>query len=265
MTVLLAENIIQNLKSQDLTLTLGIIQIGHNLASNKYIKYKLNKLNELKWSCLYVNLPDTILESDLIKTIQDVSAKSHGVIVQLPIPKHISSYVLDNIPWNKDVDGITFTNQGKLFKDYPGNDYIAPCTAEACMHFLLENKIPLHGRRVGVFGRSSLVGKPITIMLQNYGATVINIAKEDTKQWFLSKECSVIISAMGLPHYITQEYINEDAFIVDIGVTIVEGKNMGDVHPKVKAKHITPVIGGIGPMTIAFLMNNLAKCAKWQI
>ena len=184
--------------------------------------------------------------------------------MQLPLPKHINIEILDAIPPYKDVDGLTLINQGMLSKNYDINKYIIPCTALACMHFLRKHNIHLRGSHVAVFGRSNLVGKPIATLLQDAGATVVILNQHDLNQQVLSQKCDVLISAIGLPHYISKNHVKQNAFVVDIGISQVNNKLLGDVHPSVyeQTLTVTPTIDGIGPLTVAFLMQNLLKCHK---
>jgi 5,10-methylene-tetrahydrofolate dehydrogenase/methenyl tetrahydrofolate cyclohydrolase len=258
----LAEAIYKTLP-ESLSLTLVIIQVGDNKASNLYISIKKARLKSLGWHCIHVRLDSGVTKSDFEHEIRKYSNDEsvHGIIVQMPLPSHLMSSI-DKIPHYKDVDGITIQNQGMLFKGYPEDDYIAPCTALACMHFIKSYEVNLIGKHVAVIGKSFLVGKPISILLQAQGASVVNINKHDTKQQELTSKCSVVISAVGSPHFVTKDYVKENAFVVDIGVSKVGEKVFGDIDPSVyeKTPHISSVKGGIGPLTVAFLVKNLLKC-----
>ena len=241
---------------------LGIIQLGENPASSRYIKYKKLKIASFEWECRHICLPESSKEGEIQNVIAGLEV-CDGIILQLPVPIPANK-LTDYIPYTKDVDGINSINQGRLLKGYPEEEYIAPCTAQACIHILESIPVPLSGTRIALLGRSFLVGKPLQILLEQRGATVFSISRHDRDQASLSKECNVVISAIGSPGYITQEYIRHDAFVIDIGTTIVNGKIVGDVAPDVKAGHITPSTGGVGPLTVSCLMYNLAKCAKWR-
>lgn len=243
---------------------LAIIQLGDHPPSNSYIKIKKTKLAELKWNCKHFRLPSDITNDEFRKTLSSISENEEidGVIVQLPLPQHITPDHIDLIPYHKDVDGVTVINQGRLFKGY--SDYIAPCTALGCIHFLEANKVQIRGSHIAVIGRSILVGRPIAMMLQHRGATVVTLHQEDQDQARLARECGVLISAIGVPHHITPSYIKPGAFVVDIGVTKVDGMILGDVHPSVRqvARFVSPTTGGIGPLTVAYLMSNLLNCRE---
>ena len=238
--------------------SLTIIQIGDNPASNNYIRYKQKKIMEFDWQCDHKKLAHHIQRDSLIKTIQEI--KTDGIILQLPLPAHFSLEILDEIPPSKDVDGLTCFHQGRLFKGYPTDTYLQPCTVAGCIH-VLESAVPIKGAKISVFGNSNLVGKPVSTLLRQMGATVTNLSPADPDQASLSSKSDIVISAMGNPHYLKQKYINRNAFVLDIGTTVVGGKILGDVDPSVQAKYISPPIGGIGPITVSFLMLNLAKCA----
>ena len=260
------EKIHQHLKDNKIRskMCLGIIQIGDDERSNKYIKVKQKKLAEMGWTCIHRKLYETISNTDFSNIIYQLVLDDsvHGIIAQLPMPKHIESRTFDDVPYDKDVDGLTLANQGMLFKDYMHGRSVAPCTALACMHFLQAHKVKIAGSHAAVFGRSCLVGRPISMMLQHSGATVVSINQEDKNQSILSRNCDILVSAMGVPHYITTDYVKQNAFVVDIGITQVENKMLGDIHPDVAshARWVSPTKDGIGPLTVAFLMFNLLKC-----
>lgn len=237
---------------------LGIIQVGDNPASNKYITIKKNRINQLGWEVVHVKLQDdeSLFRAQIVRMSEDDSVD--GIIVQLPLPKHYNNTFLDLIPYYKDVDGLTTINQGKLFRGADEATYLAPCTAKACIYFLEQNHIQLSGAHVAVLGRSNLVGAPIGVLLQQRGATVLQVNQADTRQAEMTVLCDVLISAIGVPFYITKEYVKPGAFVVDIGLSNLDGILVGDVHDEVQATAcVSPSRGGIGPLTVAFLMHNL--------
>ena len=237
--------------------SLAILQIGDNPASSKYIRHKQKKIADLGWISEYIKLEETTAEK-LTEILQEI--KTDGIILQLPLPPDLPVRLIDLIPPDKDVDGLTCFHQGRLFKGYPADTYLQPCTVAACIH-VLESAVPIKGARVAVFGNSNLVGKPVATLLRQMGATVTNFSPSDPDQAELSHTADIVIAAMGNPHYLNQSHINPNAFVLDIGITIVDGKVLGDVDPSVQARYISPPIGGIGPLTVSFLMLNLAKCA----
>ena len=247
---------------------LGIVQVGDNPASNKYISIKKNRIEKLGWDAEHVKLDHQASEEEFKKVVLQMSndKNTDGIIVQLPLPKHYTNAFLDLIPYTKDVDGLTIINQGKLFRGFNEKDYLAPCTAKACIYFLEQNHVNIRGAHVAVLGRSNLVGAPIGILLQQRGATVIQVNQFDKSQSELTRLCDVMVSAIGVPWYVTKEYVKPGAFLVDIGVSEVDGNLLGDVHAEVREiANVSPSKGGIGPLTVAFLMSNLLQSYMFGI
>lgn len=244
---------------------LGILQVGNLSVSNKYIGIKKKKIEMLNWSVEHIKLSENASETSFCDEIIRMSEDEEidGIIIQLPVPSMYRSNFLDLIKPCKDVDGLTTINQGKMFRGFDEKTYLAPCTAKGCLYFLEANKIQLKGAQVAVLGRSSLVGGPIGILLQQKGATVVHVNQEDENQQALTKHCDILISAIGVPWYVSKEFVKHDAFVVDIGLTDVNGRTLGDVHPEVSEKaYVSPSKGGIGPLTVAFLMKNLGESYK---
>jgi len=244
---------------------LAIVQLGNNPASNNYIKMKQNKLAELGWYSKHIRLEESVSYEEMAEFLVKLGQNDnfHGIIVQLPLSKHLNIRVLDHIPQHKDVDGLTSINQGMLCKGYDQKDYLVPCTALGCIHYIKANQINLTGVKAAILGRSNLVGFPISVLLQQQGASVAILSQHDKAQQELTKTCDLLISAIGIPNYITSDFIKPGAKVVDIGISSVEDKLCGDVHPEVrtKASWVSPTVGGIGPLTVAFLIYNLLKCA----
>ena len=244
---------------------LAIIQVGNNESSNLYISIKKKRLEEIGFRYDHAKLEEDISYNSFETQIQlsASDASVDGIIVQLPIPQYLLP-ALEKIPYYKDADGITLRNQAMLFRGAPEETYIAPATAIACLAFLDFHEVQLKGSQVALFGKSFLVGKPILSLLQQRGSTVVALSRFDPKQAALSSQCEVLISAMGCPHYITPEYVKHGAFVIDIGITKVLDQVFGDVHPEVaeKAAFVSKTKGHIGPLTVAFLISNLMKCAN---
>ncbi len=261
-----ANEIYHEIKLLNIHLKLGIIQIGDNPASNQYIRIKKKKLEEIGFHWEHIRLDDDVDESEFISAITSMSddLNIHGIIVQLPIKANMLRH-LDLIPHYKDVDGITSINQGRLYKGVD-SVYIAPCTPLGIMHFLKQHNIEMSGKRIAIFGKSFLVGRPIAALLQAQGASVITINKSDPNPQDLSIKADIVISAIGIPHYITKNFIQTNALVIDVGVSVVNGITMGDVSPDVleKTKFVTGCKGGIGPLTVAFLAYNLVQCYKFK-
>ena len=242
---------------------LAIVQIGNNQASNLYISIKQKRLTQVGFLYEHFRLAEDVNKSEFEELLKFCSKDDsiNGIIVQLPIPQQLLPS-LELIPPYKDTDGITLYNQGLLFRQANPQNYLAPATALGCMAFLEAHLVPVSGIQVAVFGKSFLVGKPITCLLQASGATVVSLSRHDQNQQRLSSCCDILIAAMGSPNYITPDYVKTGAFVVDIGVTKVGEDVFGDVHPDVmqKARFVSKTKGDIGPLTVAFLISNLIKC-----
>lgn len=247
---------------------LVIIQVGNNPASTKYIQYKKLFASRVGAIVTHVKYEDNITENDLVKNINNFSndASVHGIIVQLPLPKNIRSWIiLDAIDPKKDVDGLTSFN---LRHVYENNEIILPATTKGIFTLLSNYNIPLDSKHVVVVGRSSLVGKPTALASINRNATV-TICHSHTKDLAsITKTADILIVAIGKPNLIKEEYIKDNCVIVDVGITVGEdNKVMGDVllsSISEKADAISPVPGGVGPMTIVSLFENLLQAYEMQ-
>ena len=242
---------------------LVIIQVGNNPASTKYIQYKKLFATRVGATVTHTQYEDNITENDLVKNINSFSsdASVHGIIVQLPLPKTIRPWIiLDAIDPKKDVDGMTSFN---LRHVYENNEIILPATTKGIFTLLSNYNISLDGKNVVVVGRSSLVGKPTALASINRNATV-TICHSHTKDLAsITKSADILIVAIGQPNLIKEEYIKENCVIVDVGITVGEdNKVSGDVllsSISEKADAISPVPGGVGPMTIVSLFQNLLQ------
>lgn len=239
--------------------TLVVILIGEDSASKVYVKNKEKSAQKIGFNSIVRRLDITIKEEDLLSIIESYNQDDSvdGILVQLPLPKHIDEEkVLLAIDPRKDVDGFHPLNVGKLFV---GDPDMHPCTPYGIITLLKEHNIQLAGKKVVIIGRSNIVGKPLMHMMLNEDATV-TIAHSKTKN--LKDEtltADVLVAAIGQAEFITSDYVKEGAVVVDVGMNRnSEGKLVGDVDyqdvlPKVSA--ITPVPGGVGPMTITMLME----------
>ena len=242
---------------------LVIIQVGNNPASTKYIQYKKLFATRVGATVTHTQYEDNITENDLVKNINSFSsdASVHGIIVQLPLPKTIRPWIiLDAIDPKKDVDGMTSFN---LRHVYENNEIILPATTKGIFTLLSNYNISLDGKNVVVVGRSSLVGKPTALASINRNATV-TICHSHTKDLAsITKSADILIVAIGQPNLIKEEYIKENCVTVDVGITVGEdNKVSGDVllsSISEKADAISPVPGGVGPMTIVSLFENLLQ------
>jgi len=251
------------------------ILVGENPASVSYVTAKGRTAKELGFYSIQDDQPADISQADLLKLIDKYNAdpKIHGILVQLPLPKHINeTEVLYRIDPDKDVDGFHPVNVGKLMI---GEANFLPCTPAGIQEMLVRSRVELSGAEVVVVGRSNIVGKPIANMLfqkaagANATVTICHTRTRDVA--FHTKRADVIIAAVGVAEYVKGDMISEGVAIIDVGVNRVgktaEGKAIlkGDVafdECLEKASLITPVPGGVGPMTITMLMKNTVKAAK---
>lgn len=245
---------------------LCVILVGEDKASQVYVRNKEKQSEAMGMNSRVVRLAADISEADLLTEVekQNQDDSMHGILVQLPLPKHIDEQkVLRAIRYEKDVDGFHPMNVGNFFL---GNESALPCTPYGIMKILEEYNIALEGKKALVIGRSNIVGKPMSIMLLNENATV-TIAHSRTKNLKeLAKEADILVAAIGRGHFVTADFIKEGAVVIDVGMNrSAEGKLIGDVDTAAAmgiASHITPVPGGVGPMTITMLLQQTIDKAK---
>ena len=245
---------------------LCVILVGEDKASQVYVRNKEKQSEAMGMNSRVVRIAADISEADLLAEVekQNQDDSMHGILVQLPLPKHIDEQkVLRAIRYEKDVDGFHPMNVGNFFL---GNESALPCTPYGIMKILDEYNIALEGKKALVIGRSNIVGKPMSIMLLNENATV-TIAHSRTKNLKeLAKEADILVAAIGRGHFVTADFIKEGAVVIDVGMNrSAEGKLIGDVDTAAAmgiASHITPVPGGVGPMTITMLLQQTIDKAK---
>lgn len=237
---------------------LAVLTIGDDEASKVYVENKRKACEYCGMSMMHFDYADCVKESVVIKKIKELNKDKsvNGIILQLPIPKGFNTKkILNTISPDKDVDGLTDISQGKIMG---GNATFIPCTPKGILEIFDHYKIDLEGRHVVVIGRSDLVGKPIMLECINRNATVTmcHSKTKDLKKY--TKDADVLIVAVGHKHLIDKSMIKEGAVIIDVGITRIDGKIYGDVNPDVeeKASYVTPVPGGVGPMTVAMLLKN---------
>jgi methylenetetrahydrofolate dehydrogenase (NADP+)/methenyltetrahydrofolate cyclohydrolase len=250
---------------------LATILVGEDEASKVYVGQKEKTCKELGIHSERINLPGNTPEPELLALVEKLNKDSriHGILVQLPLPKHIDeTKVLYAIDPKKDVDGFHPVNIGKLMLGEP--DFI-PCTPHGIQELLIRTGVETDGAEVVVVGRSNIVGKPIANMLlqKKKGANAtVTICHTGTKNLvFHTKRADILIVAAGKPKTITADMVKEGVVVIDVGVNRLETGLVGDVDfeaVKEKAKAITPVPGGVGPMTISMLMHNTVQAAKMQ-
>ena len=260
------KNAVIKLKQKGITPTLAVILVGDDPASQTYVASKQKACLACQMGSVMHKLSANTTEQELISLIDVLNADDSidGILVQLPLPKHINTNeILRKIDPKKDVDGFCAQNMGALVS---GLDGFVPCTPLGIMELLKQYNINPQGLNALVIGRSNIVGKPMAALLLNAGATV-TIAHSKTKNLAdLSKNADLIIAAIGKANFIKPEMVKEGAIIIDVGINRLEnGKLVGDCdfeNLKDKCDFITPVPGGVGPMTIAMLLSNTLKSAK---
>ena len=248
-------------------ITIALILVGHNPASEVYVNMKKKACDAVGINVKDYLLEETATQKDLLKIIKESNEDKavHAILVQLPLPSHIDEGTIINaIAPEKDVDGLTLINQGKLFI---GEDTIEPATPKGVISLLKKNYIDIAGKNVVVVGRSRLVGKPLAILFEQNNATVTIAHSRTTNLKEVTKRADILVVAVGKPNFITGDMIKKDAVVVDVGTTKVEGKLTGDVkfdEASEIASYITPVPKGVGPMTIASLLENIVLCYRKQ-
>ena len=243
---------------------LAVITIGDDAASAVYVRNKKKACEYVGFSFMHFDYLSEVKESVVIKKIKELNKDKtvNGILLQLPIPKHFNlEKIINTIDPKKDVDGLTTVNMGKLLS---GNYGMIPCTPKGILEIFDYYKVDLEGKNVCVVGRSHLVGKPIAMLCCDKNATV-SICHSKTKNLkdYTSK-ADILIVAVGKKWLIDKSMIKKDAVIIDVGINSVEGKLYGDVNPDVEEKcsMLTPVPGGVGPMTVACLLQNTYEAYK---
>lgn len=244
----------------DNQLGLAVIQVGNDEASKVYVKQKEKLATELGYKFIHKVFEEDVDQAKLIRYIKKLNKDDSidGILVQMPLPKHLDSSLIQNtIDSYKDVDGLTFINAGRLVQGMPS---LVPCTPKGIIDLLDEYKIKLEGSQVVVIGRSVLVGKPMANLLTNRNASV-TICHSKTKDISLyTKNADIVIVAVGKQGFLKEDMVKEGAVVIDVGISRINGKLKGDVdydNVSKVAGYITPVPGGVGPMTVYELMANV--------
>ncbi|KEZ50960.1 bifunctional methylenetetrahydrofolate dehydrogenase/methenyltetrahydrofolate cyclohydrolase FolD [Metabacillus indicus] len=261
----LAEEV-KGLKEQGITPGLTIILVGDNPASLSYIKGKQKASEEIGVAFKLEHFSEKMTEEELLNVIETYNEDDscHGILVQLPLPEHISEKaVIEKISPEKDVDGFHPLNVGQMMV---GQDTFLPCTPAGIVEMIKSAGIEISGKHVVVVGRSNIVGKPAGILLLNEHATVTYCHSRTPNLKEMTRQADILIAAVGKANFITGDHLKEGAAVIDVGVNRLDtGKLCGDVvfeDAMNKASHITPVPGGVGPMTITMLAHNVVKSAK---
>jgi methylenetetrahydrofolate dehydrogenase (NADP+)/methenyltetrahydrofolate cyclohydrolase len=256
---LLVKNL-ADLKSDGKRPGLAVVLVGDDPASAIYVGRKKKACESLGFYSEEHRLSKEASEADLLNLVRSLNQdpKVHGILVQLPLPKHLNTQqVIETIDPQKDVDGMHPTSLGKLVAGLPG---LRSCTPAGVMAMLDYYKIPILGKRAVVIGRSIMVGKPMAQLLVEANATVTICHSQTRNIGVVIQEAELVVAAIGKPRFVTSDMVREGAVVVDVGINRTpEGKLVGDVDfeaVSLKASSITPVPGGVGPMTIALLMKN---------
>ena len=255
-------------KKQGVEITLAVIQVGNDPASTVYVGNKKKACEYIGIRSLSYELPENISQEELLEKIAELNGRKdvNGILVQLPLPKHIDEdAVIRSIDPKKDVDGFHPQSVGALSIGEPG---FVSCTPAGIIQLLKRSNIEIAGKECVVIGRSNIVGKPISMLLlrENGTVTICHSKTKDLKE--VTKRADILVVAIGKPKFITKEYVKDGAVVIDVGIHRNENNKLcgdvdyEDVEPVVSA--ITPVPGGVGPMTIAMLMNNCVEAVKLQ-
>ena len=256
------------LKAEGKEISLAVIQVGEDPASTVYVGNKKKACEYIGIKSLAYELPESSTEEELLNLVKELNERKdvNGILVQLPLPKHIDeSKVIETIDRTKDVDGFHPANVGELVIGGPG---FVSCTPAGIIELLKRSNIEIEGKNCVVIGRSNIVGKPMSLLLlrENGTVTITHSRTKDLKE--ITKQADILVVAIGKPKFVTAEYVKEGAVVIDVGIHRNEDNKLcGDVDydsvaPLTSA--ITPVPGGVGPMTIAMLMNNCVRSIELQ-
>ncbi len=258
-----AQDVLDRLKESialsDIKPHLVVVLVGDDPASQVYVKNKVQKAKAIGMVSTLIELPNDVSQEQLLRTIEQLNLNKdvHGILVQLPLPKHIQTKVIQEaILPSKDVDGLHPLNVGYLVSNQEG---LVSCTPQGIMTMLKKEGVNLIGQRVVVMGRSQIVGMPMAHLLIHEDATVTIVHSKTTNIKEITKQADILIVAIGQPKMIDDTYIKEGAIVIDVGIHRLESGLVGDCDfdkLKDKASMITPVPGGVGPMTIAMLLKN---------
>lgn len=246
---------------------LAVILVGEDPASQTYVKNKIIGCEEVGMKSLAYRLPAESTNDEVAKIIKELAEDSNvdGILIQLPLPKQLDErYLLSLIPDSKDVDGFSPNNLGLLAMNNPRT---VSCTPYGVMELLASTGVELSGKHAVVIGRSNTVGKPMAMLLLNANCTVTICHSKTKNMQDITKQADILVVAIGKPKFVTEDMVKEGAIVIDVGINRVDGKLVGDVdfeNVSKKAAFITPVPGGVGPMTISMLLYNTLMCAKYE-
>lgn len=263
----LKKNIKKEIEKDGLTPSLAVIMVGDNKASKIYVRNKKKACEMVGINFTEINLPETISEELIINEIRRLNEDDlvNGILVQLPLPSGFDEgKIINEISPLKDVDGLTYQNVGNLVLE---NECLVSCTPMGVMELLKMYNVPLKGKDVCIVGRSNLVGKPLIQLLLQQDATVSICHSKSVNIKDYTKHADVLIVAAGHPNLITKDMVKDGVVVIDVGINKENDSLCGDVDFKEvskKASLITPVPGGVGPMTVASLLKNVVKAYRVQ-
>ena len=259
---------VKELKEKGIEPCLAVIMVGENPASQVYVKGKVKDCAECGIKSLEIHLPAETTQNELLQKLAELAddADVHGLLVQLPLPAHIDEKtVIEAIPPQKDVDGFTAVNVGRMMI---GEECFLPCTPAGCMEMIRSTGVSISGKNAVVIGRSNIVGKPAAMLLlrENATVTICHSRTENLKQ--VCANADILVAAVGRAGFVTGDMVKPGAVVIDVGINRnAQGKLCGDVDYDAaaeKAGYITPVPGGVGLMTRAMLMQNTLQAAQKQ-
>ena len=258
---------INKLKENNIIPMLAVVIVGNDEASQVYVRNKAKMCEKLQIGSKVIACEENISEKELEKIIKDLNNDQniHGILIQAPLPKHLDALkIFDIVSKEKDVDGFNIYNVGALSLNKEG---FIPCTVKGIIKILEYYNINVTSKNIVIIGRSNIVGKPLANYLINHNATVTVCHSKTSNLSDITKQADILISATGTANLVKKDYVKKGAVVIDVGINRNNNKLCGDVNfEEVSeiASHITPVPGGVGPMTIAMLMENVLEAAEMQ-
>lgn len=262
-----------SLKKRGFTPSMCVVLVGNNPASMSYIRNKKKLCEEIGASFQLAHMPEEISREEFLKRVNELNSdpKIHGIIIQLPVSEHLKNLDLPNlIEPAKDIDGFHGLNTQKIYTGSTDLSLLLPCTPKGIVNLLSFYGVNIAGKNIVVVGRSLIVGKPLSMLLSNFDATVTlaHSRTKDIKEF--TRKADIVISAIGRAHYFDKSFFDpsRETIVIDVGMNTVDGKLTGDVkfsEVKEVVKAITPVPGGVGPMTVLSLIENLISATEKHI
>ncbi|RFB35414.1 bifunctional methylenetetrahydrofolate dehydrogenase/methenyltetrahydrofolate cyclohydrolase FolD [Brevibacillus sp. VP] len=247
---------------------LAVVLVGDDPASQTYVNGKIKACEETGIYSKSFRLESTVTQQEVVDLVEELNQDPniHGILVQLPLPKHMNEEaIIDTISPEKDVDGFHPISVGNLCI---GKETFLPCTPHGVIELIKSTGISMEGKHAVVVGRSNIVGKPVSLLLLHENATVTMCHSRTKNLEEQTRQADILVVAVGIAHLIKKEHVKEGAIVIDVGMNRLDGKLTGDVlfdEVKEVASHITPVPGGVGPMTITMLMQNTVISAKRKL